>query len=685
MKNFEIGTFLKEISEVIEEQKSVHHNKAKNRIDDIYKFRSSLIDRIIQLSEGYGLLVIRNEIVYYHNEQHTIDIALYNDDDCVLAIEITSSRLKRAIMNLLHHCSLYRLLITYYREASFCKNLLLRYDEQRKITLLHIKNLKYDTPEINKIPSKLGIKNVNSPLEVKIENALKEYGIKFESQYAVYQKMGSRNSWIPKYIIDFVIYGEHCKIAVECDGLRYHLTDQAKVYDTERDLWLLKNGFDEVIRLPGDKIKENLSECMNMIRSKISAWDQFYEMRNRKAKILNTNLDVSCIGDYVQIVLRELLPVFHNITLKKKETTKEKIKQFVNTIFRAGYSPNIQTFYYQLPQLSELITKGNVHCAFVGYNIPFVLYYVESLSQCQIPSWLRNEKRVVKLIIYKRKYQKRLAIGRNTRSYVLINGSNGIVEDSDIVNNVILKQGTKPIKKENTETLRSVHTKESQLTPEVQGSGMMEKKKTKYYVVWIGKQTGIFSSWDECKQYVLGVASAKYKSFSSIEEAKQAYHDGWTKYYRTAEKAKTSQQISLNLNKDMTYIEESICVDAACSGNPGQMEYKGVYTKTGKVLFHFGPILGTNNVGEFLAIVHALAFLKQYGKDYPIYSDSLTAIKWVKTKKVNTALIRNKDTERVWRLIERAKQWLKKNDYNNPILKWETDIWGEIKADFGRK
>jgi hypothetical protein len=321
-------------------------------------------------------------------------------------------------------------------------------------------------------------------------------------------------------------------------------------------------------------------------------------VRNRKAEILNTNLDVSCIGDYVQIVLRELLPVFHNITLKKKETTKEKIKQFVNTIFRAGYSPNIQTFYYQLPQLSELITKGNVHCAFVGYNIPFVLYYVESLSQCQIPSWLRNEKRVVKLIIYKKKYQKHLTIWRNTRSYVLINGSKGIVEDSDIVNNVFLKQGTKLIKKENMETSQSqsIDKNERRLIPNVQGSEMMKKKKTKYYVIWAGKQTGIFSSWDECKQYVLGVAGAKYKSFSSIEEAKQAYHNGWTKYYRTAEKDKTSQQMSLNLNKDMTYIEESICVDAACSGNPGQMEYKGVYTKTGKVLFHFGPILGTNNI-----------------------------------------------------------------------------------------
>ncbi|WAA13117.1 ribonuclease H family protein [Fervidibacillus halotolerans] len=213
----------------------------------------------------------------------------------------------------------------------------------------------------------------------------------------------------------------------------------------------------------------------------------------------------------------------------------------------------------------------------------------------------------------------------------------------------------------------------------------MGKRKTKYYVVWVGKKTGIFSSWDECKQHVLGVSEAKYKSFSSLEEAKQAYHNGWEKYYGVSKENKRSQQIAVPENKEKTYIEESICVDAACSGNPGQMEYKGVYTKTGKVLFHYGPILGTNNIGEFLAIVHALSFLKKYRKDNPIYSDSVTAMKWVRAKKANTTLIRNKDTERVWKLIERAELWLQTNDYNNPILKWETDIWGEIKADFGRK
>ena len=42
-------------------------------------------------------------------------------------------------------------------------------------------------------------------------------------------------------------------------------------------------------------------------------------------------------------------------------------------------------------------------------------------------------------------------------------------------------------------------------------------------------------------------------------------------------------------------IKESIAVDAACSGNPGKMEYRGVYVADGRELFHIGPFEeGTN-------------------------------------------------------------------------------------------
>lgn len=127
-------------------------------------------------------------------------------------------------------------------------------------------------------------------------------------------------------------------------------------------------------------------------------------------------------------------------------------------------------------------------------------------------------------------------------------------------------------------------------------------------------------------------------------------------------------------------------VDAACSGNPGPMEYRGVDLQTGKVIFHFGPLHGTNNIGEFLAIVHALALMQQQGiKDRVIYSDSYNAILWVKKKQCKTKLERNEKTEQLFQIIERAEKWLRTHRYTTEVLKWETTQWGEVPADFGRK
>jgi ribonuclease HI len=142
-----------------------------------------------------------------------------------------------------------------------------------------------------------------------------------------------------------------------------------------------------------------------------------------------------------------------------------------------------------------------------------------------------------------------------------------------------------------------------------------------------------------------------------------------------------------SIKNNNAIIWDSISVDAACSGNPGLMEYQGVDTKTKEKIFYQGPFLmGTNNIGEFLAIVHALALYKQKGfHNRPIYSDSVTAMGWVKKKKANTKLEQNAKTAKLYELILRAENWLKQNSYSNPIIKWETEDWGEIPADFGRK
>jgi ribonuclease HI len=202
--------------------------------------------------------------------------------------------------------------------------------------------------------------------------------------------------------------------------------------------------------------------------------------------------------------------------------------------------------------------------------------------------------------------------------------------------------------------------------------------KTKFYVVWKGRTTGIFTTWDQCRRQVAGFAGALYKSFPTEQEAKTAI--------TSKPKFKTTKPEPTDPDSAGRIITPSISVDAACSGNPGPMEYRGVETTTGKEIFHAGPFAkGTNNIGEFLAVVHCLALLKQQNSALPIYSDSRNAILWVKNKKCNTKLQPCDANSRIFELVERAEQWLNNNPYPNQIMKWDTATWGEIPADFGRK
>lgn len=208
----------------------------------------------------------------------------------------------------------------------------------------------------------------------------------------------------------------------------------------------------------------------------------------------------------------------------------------------------------------------------------------------------------------------------------------------------------------------------------------------KYYVVWKGLNPGIYDNWAECKMQVEGQDGAKYKSFETREAATDAFGKGYTHYLKSASSSKAAANLTAAKAWVGKPINESLAVDAACSGNPGDMEYRGVYTATGQELFHIGPLKkGTNNVGEFLALVHGLALLKQKGSNLPVYSDSQNAIGWVKKKKCKTLLERTPVNEPIFDLIERAEKWLNTHTYTTTILKWETSEWGEIPADFGRK
>ena len=208
--------------------------------------------------------------------------------------------------------------------------------------------------------------------------------------------------------------------------------------------------------------------------------------------------------------------------------------------------------------------------------------------------------------------------------------------------------------------------------------------KNKYYVVWSGKNPGIYDTWEKCRKQVEGVEGAKFKGFPTRELAESAYNDDPLKYL--SKEINGPKRIICSDPLIGEPIPDSICVDAACKGNPGILEYRGVDTKSGAELFRQGPFpQGTVNIGEFLAIVHALAYLQKRNSSWPVYTDSRTAISWVKKRAIKTNLQRSAISDQLFSLVERAINWLNENNYQNRIIKWETEYWGEIPADFGRK
>jgi ribonuclease HI len=211
--------------------------------------------------------------------------------------------------------------------------------------------------------------------------------------------------------------------------------------------------------------------------------------------------------------------------------------------------------------------------------------------------------------------------------------------------------------------------------------------KPKYYVVWKGRQPGIYPSWAECERQVKGYVGAEFKAFASLGEARAALAKGYEQHRgRSASLGKWKRSRTKP-------VIPSLCVDAACSGSPGWLEYRGVETETEQQLFRAGPFAqGTNNVGEFLAIVEALRWVQREGLHWPIYSDSENAITWIRHGKCNTKLKRTAANRKLFDMIAQAETDLRASsprgisrESRARLLKWDTKAWGEIPADFGRK
>ncbi|MBD5233325.1 MAG: ribonuclease H [Bacteroidales bacterium] len=230
----------------------------------------------------------------------------------------------------------------------------------------------------------------------------------------------------------------------------------------------------------------------------------------------------------------------------------------------------------------------------------------------------------------------------------------------------------------------------------------MAGKKNKYYVVWVGNAPGVYDSWAECQLQINGFPGARYKSYPDRDEAVAAFrgrpeeHLGIIRSILAHTPASGPVKVPElpDGTRDYTAIPgvrlDAIAVDGACAGNPGRMEYRAVRVIDGAEVFHIGgnsPIIGTNNIAEYLAMIHLAALLAKAG-DYttPIYTDSKNTLSWLRKGRSNTSLAETPATAQALALLRRADAWLAANGpIKNPILKWPTELWGEIPADFGRK
>lgn len=195
----------------------------------------------------------------------------------------------------------------------------------------------------------------------------------------------------------------------------------------------------------------------------------------------------------------------------------------------------------------------------------------------------------------------------------------------------------------------------------------------KWYVVWRGRAAGIFSTWAECEAQVKGFPGAQFKSYPSLAEAQAAFNQPQA----PARRARPAPPADL---------PAGIAVDAACSGNPGPLEYRGVDTRAGAVIFWHGPLAeGTNNLGEFLAIVTAWRWLAERRDPRPVYSDSQIAMRWAQAGHCRTQLAPTPANAPLFARLAEAEAWLAAHPRRNPLLKWDTEQWGENPADFGRK
>ena len=160
---------------------------------------------------------------------------------------------------------------------------------------------------------------------------------------------------------------------------------------------------------------------------------------------------------------------------------------------------------------------------------------------------------------------------------------------------------------------------------------------------------------------------------------------------------KRSSSVQLKPITSLRFEEGDIVVDASryTSEIYGPVEWQGCINHQGKWKMCTKSSLydlGTNNIGEFLAIIEALMAKKTGELSFnALYSDSQTALVWLASgranpkspEKISSELLEACDDARVW--LNENSEWVQGLCSDGLIRQWNTKEWGENPADFGRK
>ena len=150
--------------------------------------------------------------------------------------------------------------------------------------------------------------------------------------------------------------------------------------------------------------------------------------------------------------------------------------------------------------------------------------------------------------------------------------------------------------------------------------------KKKFYVVWVGKQTGVFTDWAVVQPLVAGYPGAKHKSYPSMEDAKKALSSGAPAERSPSTRSGAKKKVR-EFILDKAY-DIHIFSDGACDPNPGE-------AGSGVAVYEIGLLselwygcyepLGTNNTAELNALYKALEIAERMGgpsRRIQILSDS---------------------------------------------------------------